>query len=252
MADKPAQTRKTPRRQREGRAAIVDNPRKPEMKAVRPRRISRKIVAMPQEPEPSKAKRNIMDPVPKRRSKTVKPSQLGDQVEARGAQPEVAGKGYIALRMHAEGGELQVQSAKFVEGPLLVEETVSPGLTYEAKLGRRRVGHGDVPDSIEWRSHPDPEGRAGLEGHHVVEQASFDFTVRIPAEQVEDGALDDLQVTLYRWRGKGPGEHIAIGELTKEPKAALKTLATMRGFQVGNLSRSLQSDVREAIRQAKP
>lgn len=61
--------------------------------------------------------------------------------------------------MYAEGGELQVRGAKFVERPLLVDEAVSPGLTYEAKLGRRRVAHGDVPDSIEWWSHPDPEGR---------------------------------------------------------------------------------------------
>lgn len=248
---KPAPNRKAPLKQREGRAAVVDSPSMPRMKAVNPRRIGREIVTMPEEPEPSKVKKNVMKPVPRRHTKAPKPASLGDQVPARGAaDPEDEGLGYVALRLRAESGELQVQGAKFVEGPLRTMEAVSPGLTYEAKIGRRRVAHGDVPDSIEWRSYPDPEGRAGLEGHHIVEQTSIDFTVRIPADQVPRKSLEDLRVTLYRWRGKGPGEHIEISELPKQPKAALQTLATLRGVQMKDLSKGLQRDVRKALDQA--
>ncbi len=250
--NKPPARGKTPQKQRDGRDPVVDNPRLPLMEAVNPRRIGRQIVTMAEDPEPSEVKKNVMKPVPKRRLRAPKAESLGDQVPATGAAAAEEGPGYIALRLRSEGGELQVQGAKFVAGPLLTAESVSPGLTYDAKIGRRRVAHGDVPDSVEWRSHPDPEGREGREGHHVVEQTSFAFTVRIPADQVEKRSLEDLRVTLYRWRGKGPGEHIAISDLPKQPKRALQTLATLQGLPMKDLSKSLQRDVRRVLDQAAP
>jgi len=76
--------------------------------------------------------------------------------------------------------------------------------------------------------------------------------VRIPADQVENRSLEDLRVTLYRWRGKGPGEHIAINDLLKQPKRELQTLATLQGLPMKDLSKSLQRDVRRVLDQAAP
>jgi len=250
-----APKRRIPKKQRKGRPAVVDHPNMPRMgeREIAPKRIGQKIVTMPKKPEPDKTKKNVMKPVPKRRTKQIKPGTLGDQVPTRqSVQSDQEGPGYIRLRMRVEDGDLRVKGAKFVPGPLATDEAVSAGLTYEAKIGRRRVAHGDVPDTVEWRSHPDPEGRAGLEGHHIVQQTSYDFTVRIPADQLPKKSLEDLQVTLYRWRGKGPGEHIAINELAKQPKAALDTLATLRGLPMADLTKGLQRDVRRVLDQAGP
>lgn len=252
MAKKVTARRKTPSKQREGRNPIVDNAALPRMgeKTINPRRIGRKIVTMPEKPSSGATGRNKMKPVPKRRSR-AKPKAAGDQV-ALAATREVSAEdaGYVRLRVRMEDGELQLRGAKFVEGPLQKDEPVSAGLTYEARVGRRRVAHGDMPDAVEWRSHPDPEGRRGREGHHVVEQRRSDFNVRIAAGEVDEKTIENLNVTVYRWRGDGPGDHIGINELPMAPKAAVETVATMKGLAATDLPKGLVRDLRSAVKKA--
>ncbi len=254
MAKNQASNIRKPVKQRDGRPPVVDNPDKPEMQAVKPRRIGRRIVTMAADPEPTKPKGNLMDPMPKKRPRTssAAASGPGDQVPIEGGDQYAAapGKGYVTLRIRATGGELELRAVNFVEGPLRQDEAVSPGLTYEASFGRRRVGFGDVPESTEWRSFPDPDGSGERRGHHHTKRDSFHFTVRIPAEEFDEASLDDLRVTLYRWRGRGPGEHIAMSDLAAEPKAAVETIATMRGLSVEELPSALQQDLRTTIDKA--
>jgi hypothetical protein len=219
-------------------------------KIIRPRRIGRKIVTMPEEPAPTTTGRNLMKAVPTRRGQ-AKPKSLGDQVPIAAAEElEAQGAGYVRLRVRMEEGELQLRGAKFVEGPLQQDEPVSAGLTYEARIGRRRVAHGDMPDSVEWRSHPDPAGRRGLEGHHVVEQRTSNFNVRIPAGEVDEKTIEKLNVTVYRWRGEGPGDHIGVNDLALAPKAAVETVATLKGLAMSDMPKGLVRDLRSAVKKA--
>ncbi|GMQ97922.1 MAG: hypothetical protein BMS9Abin17_0425 [Acidimicrobiia bacterium] len=236
-----------------GVAAIVEDSRKPSMSgaAVRPRLIKRKIVVMPDDPSPSKAMKNTMDPVPKsarRRSKA--PGRPGDQVPSVDPGPQEEGRGYFRIRMRMAEGELTVSGAKFVAGPLRGDESVSPGLTYDAKIGRKRVAFGDVPDPIEWRSHPDPNAKGETAGHHVTELSDYDFIVRIPSEQVTEQAIQDLRVTLYRWRGQGPGEHISITELIRQPKVAVEELGSMSGLRISSAPVAFKKELQQAFKQA--
>lgn len=228
---------------------IVEDAGKPSMaaEAVKPRRIDRKIVLMAEDPTPSRATRNTMDPLPKRKPKPSRGSADGSDQEPLEAapEPEETGSGYIRLRVHVDDGEMTVRDARFVAGPLnKLSEVVTPGLSYEAKVGRRRVALGDVPEVTEWRGYPDPSGRPELEGHHIVEQTSYDFTVRIPADEIDEGSLEDLRIDLFRWRGRGPGDHIQITQLSKEPKTAVERLASLKGVErraTDRLDKSLKS-----------
>lgn len=234
-------------------AAIVEDTKKPNMSEamVKPRLIKGKIVNMADDPSPSKATRNTMDPVPKpSRKRPTAPLQLGEQMASEEPVPEQQGLGYFRIRLSMIDGVMTARSAKFVEGPLLEEESVSPGITYDAKIGQKRVAFGDVPDPTEWRSHPDPSAKGERAGHHVTELSSYDFTVRIPSDQVTEKTIEDLRVTLYRWRGKGPGEHISISELSREPKSAVETLGAMSGMQIADAPAPLKKELRQAFKEA--
>jgi len=235
---------------------IIEDADKPSMggEPVKPRRIDRKVVLMAEEPSPSRATRNTMEPLPKRRRKPSDgPGDLEEQ-RAPDDAPEVdeEGPGYIRLRVHVDEGDMTVRDARFVAGPLnKLSDEVTPGLNYEAKVGRRRVAVGDIPETTEWRGYPDPTGRPELQGHHIVEQTSYDFTVRIPADQIEESSLQDLRIDLFRWKGRGPGDHIDITELSKEPKAAVERLASLRGVEPKATGDQVEKRLKSAFQAAR-
>lgn len=205
---------------------------------------------MPDTPKPSRATKNTMDPMPKSRSRKVtSPKSLGDQV-ARPTERADDGPGYFRIRMHIADGELSVAGIKFVGGPIRQDAVVSSGLTYDAKIGRRRVAFGDVPDTIEWRSFPDPAGKGEMAGHHVVEQTRYDFTVRVPAAKITESDLENLRVSLYEWRGGGPGEHISIGALSKQPKTVVRRLAVLPRMESSKIPVAVRKEVKSAFKEA--
>jgi hypothetical protein len=237
-------------RQRAGAPAVADQPQKPRAsELVPPRRIGRKMVTMAEEPTPSRASRNTMDSFSER-PKTASRRTPGDQEPpaAGRTSAEETGPGYLRLRFRVEGGEMTVRGASFVEGPLDRPQFVTAGLSYEARVGRRRVAVGDVPEFTERRSFPDPAGRAGMERHHISEVPFQDFTVRIPADQISEADLADLNVDLFRWRGRGPGDHIEITELTREPKAAVARIARFSGLTTADVPAPARRRLRAAPR----
>ncbi|MEK8229251.1 hypothetical protein NKG05_30085 [Oerskovia sp. M15] len=141
-----------------------------------------------------------------------------------------------------------MRGVKFVEGPLDRPDTISAGLSYEAKVGGKRVAVGDVPDFGERRSFPDPTGRAGMERHHVTEIEAPEFTVRIPADALSEAQLAELSVDLFRWRGKGPGDHISVTALSKQPKVAVTRIARLDGLREADLPAPVRRQLREAFK----
>lgn len=240
-------------KQREGVAAVVENPDLPRMGEIEvaPRRIGRKIVMMPEKPRKYRGTRNLMDPVPSRRSVAKTAAELDDQEprptrKARAKESPIDKEGYVRLQIRVADGELSLAGASFVEGPLIQPELVHPGLSYEVKIGRRRIAVGDVPDPEEWRSYPDPLGRPGLDQHHVTKPDTYEFTARVPAAEVSDQSLEQTQVSLYRWTGAGPGEALSAAALTKQPKGAVARVGVLKGIDIGALPKAVQKDIRRA------
>lgn len=248
------------REQRDGAPPVIEDRNLPRMGEVEiaARRIGRKLVTMPDEPRPYRGTRNLMDPVPRGkvagRGKTA-PRELGDQLDA--SEPKAEGgkamssagsAGYIRLRVRVDNGELTLAGARFVEGPLVEERSAHPGLSYEVKVDGRRVAFGGVPEPREWRSYPDPLGRPGLEGHHLQEQTVYEFTARVPADEISHAALSNTQVTLYDVSGDGPGEPLDITTLTKQPREKVRTIGILRGIELDGLPKGVREDMRRAIR----
>ena len=255
---------KPPRSQTQGGPPVVEQPGKPTFgETVAPRRIDRKLVTMAQEPTPSTARRNTMDPFPQRPKAGPRRRDPGDQQPREGATggggagaagaagaggSAVEGPGYLRLRLRVVDGDARVRGVKFVEGPLDRPDTISAGLSYEAKVGGKRVAVGDVPDFGERRSFPDPTGRAGMERHHLSEIETPEFTVRIPADELSEAQLGELSVSLFRWRGKGPGDHIAVTELSKQPKVAVTRIAALDGLREADVPAPVRRQLRDALK----
>ena len=261
----PKRAPQPPRTQTDGGPTVVDQPAKPAFgENVAPRRIDRKLVTMAEEPTPSTARRNTMDAFPARPKAGPRRRDPGDQQPLEGAtQAGGAGAaaaagadgsaaeespGYLRLRLRVVDGEARVRGVKFVEGPLDRPDTISAGLSYEAKVGGKRVAVGDVPDFGERRSFPDPTGRAGMERHHVSEVETPEFTVRIPADALSEAQLAELSIDLFSWRGKGPGDHIAVTELSKQPKVAVTRIARLEGLQDADVPAPVRRQLRDALK----
>ena len=257
-----ARTPQPPRAQTEGGPAVVDQPGKPAFgESVPPRRIERRLVTMAEEPTPSTARRNTMDAFPERPKAGPKRRDAGDQQPIEGSAKggggsggagagagSEEGPGYLRLRLRVVEGEARVRGVKFVEGPLDRPDTISAGLSYEARVGGRRVAVGDVPDFGERRSFPDPTGRAGMERHHISEVEAPEFTVRIPADELTEAQLGELSIDLFRWRGRGPGDHIAVTELARQPKVAVTRIARLDGLQEADVPAAVRRQLRDALK----
>ena len=188
-----------------------------------------------------------MDAFPER-PRSAPRRKIGEQEPASVADSGAEGPGYLRLRLRVRDGAISVRSVSFVPGPLDRPRTVSAGLTYEAAVRGRRVAVGDVPDFAERRSFPDPAGRAGLQGHHLSEMPIHDFTVRIPADEIAEDELGQLTVDLIRWRGRGPGDHLPVDDLGKEPKAAVTVIAQLSGVEPSAVPAEVRTEMRASRR----
>jgi hypothetical protein len=260
MATRP-RTRKASgaRRQKEGAPPVIEDPKLPRMGEgeVPPRRVDNAIRLMLDEPKPDTGSRKRMVPLragtvepppPKRGYPEQEPPKppKGGNTPGSGAGKEK--EGYLRLRVLVEGEELSVVGAKFVEGPLVQPSTVHPGLTYEVTLGSRRVAIGGIPDAGVWRSYPDPLGRPGLEGHHIVETSRYEISVRVPADELSVSALPKTRITLYRWRGTNPATLMEGRSVRTQLKKQIDTVAVLDGIRLNRLSKEAQTQLRRALR----
>jgi hypothetical protein len=236
--------------------AIVEDGGQPLMsdRPAPPRRISGKILRMPEEPGAPGSGGKRMDPVPKRgdskpRTGRRKPP-LPDQEAA--AQPRRSGQtepaGYVRVRVRAHGGELSVQDIRHVEGPLLAHEELHGDLAYEAVLGGKRLSSGAVPDVGVRRSFPPPDPAPGQEGHYFTPTPSYEFVVRLPKDSVSEQTLRRVTIAVYRIK-EGPVHQTEGPELLAERfPTKLREVGRIEGIRVDDLPKAAQAEARRALR----
>ena len=230
---------------------------------MQPRRIGRGMSFMTDDPKPDAGKRNRMKPMPRggagsaRGSRPPFPDQEAPSGSRRPAAPDEqdgpddvadGSKGYLRLRILVSDGELSLSGITFVEGPLVETEELHPGLAYEATLGGRRIAIGEIPDVGVWRSYPDPEGRAAMQGHHITEQKSYEIAVRVRVDALTASSLPRMLVTLYRWQGPGASAPVGPHLLKAQFKGRLREIGTLKGMRLERLPRAVQTAVRRALR----
>jgi hypothetical protein len=97
-----------------------------------------------------------------------------------------------------DGAELSVLSAKLVDGSLVRPVTVGAGYVYEVTLAGSHVAVEWLPDMGVSRAFANIDRPEAHLGHEARELTSFEFTVRVPLENLNREALPDMQIALYR------------------------------------------------------
>lgn len=220
--------------------------------AVRPRRISGKILNMDATPKPDGGGKGRMAPFDPEAS-ARQPRDRGEQAEPRaptGAGAKRGSEGYVRLRLRVHGGDVTVVGAKAVEGPLASRRLAGP-LLYEATLGSRRVAVGSVQDAGERRSFPHPKPEVPeMSGHHVAPVPSYEVLVRIPRGAVPVKSLPRLQVTLFRVKEPLPvdrAERLGPTPVAAQFTRELREVGCVRGIRPDRLESSVAAELRAAF-----
>jgi hypothetical protein len=160
-----------------------------------------------------------------------------------------AKENYVRLRLHVKNGQISVAGARTVEGPLVMPSKLHSGLAYEVTCGKKRIGLGSIEDSAVRRGFPHPESApAGQEGHSVVEQQEFEFTVRIQQKEFSPWALPRISVSVYRVKGETPDSPVMPEMLSTQFSRELREVAKLKGIHLKKLSRKLQKEITRALR----
>jgi hypothetical protein len=228
-----------------GAAPIVENPRLKPMTARRPapRRIGGKILMMGAE-RSQPARGDKMEAVPER-IPTVGRKALQDQVGVEAGPLDEPTS--VRLRLRIERGRITVIGAKAIPGVVAPPERLDYGLAYEIASGDRRVAVGSIPDFGAWRGYPDPEGRPGLEGHHISELDATEVNVRVPQQAFSVTSLPRLRLTLFRMKGQPPAVPLTAEPLAVQFPDQLRPVAELRGIDIAALPHRIQDEMRAAM-----
>lgn len=186
----------------------------------------------------------VMEPVPERTAAAGRPQ--GEQAEAP-VDRDTSGLASVRLRLRVNRGRISVIGAHVVPGAITVPDRLEYGLAYEVADGNRLIAAGSVPDVGQRRSYPDPQGREGLEGHHLEELESFELNVRLPQKAFTARSLPRLRVTLFRMKERPEGALVRTQSLFKQFPNQLRSIAELRGISLTEMPMPLQNQLRSAI-----
>jgi hypothetical protein len=242
-----------PQFQRDGADPIIENPLLPAMgeQAHQQRMSGGEALLMGEHPSTAPSGgRGEMAPI--RNSGThVTETRAPDrefppqQPAPRSARSAEAG-GYLRLQLRVEDGEVALVGVGRVEGPLSPPEPLQGGLAYEVTLGNRQVGAGAVPDPGIRRAFAPPD--EPTRGHFVVAVPSFEFTARVPADQVSAVSLPDLQIAVYRMDSSQVVNPAFDQPLHAQAGHLVKEVATLRGIHAEQLPPELRARLDDAVR----
>lgn len=116
---------------------------------------------------------------------------------------------YVRFRVHVADGEMSVVDSQLVDGDLMLPPTVQGEFAYEITDGERLLHADTIPDLGVVRSFADPRGTLEQQRHHIYRQSTYDFDVRVPAEDLMRSALSAIDIVLYRVKEGAPTREIS-------------------------------------------
>jgi len=248
MAIRPIIARDKLIRMDSGKSAppIIEDPRLMTMTdaEAKPRKIGGKVELMdPKGKAQAASGGSRMKPIPtKPETGSGKP---GKDQEGLATEP-VGGPASVRLRLRVDRGNVTLVGAHAVPGEMPVTERLDYGLAYEIINGTRRVAAGSVPDVGTKRSFPDPDGRAGMQGHHLTPLESFEVNVRMPQKEFSQTSLPKLRVMLFRMKDQTAGMAITGAPIGEQYAEQLRPVAELRGIDFKQLPETVQAQVRTA------
>jgi hypothetical protein len=144
--------------------------------------------------------------------------------------------GYVRMRIRVEDGQMSVVDSTFVPGPFRAPGSLAGDTFYQVTDGERMLQAESIPDLGVVRGFANPDGPLEQRRHHIYRPSSYEFDVRIPADELTGRRLPAVSVVLYR----APAS-IAVPDLTEEPldrrlsEQGLEELGRIDGLAVEDL-----------------
>jgi hypothetical protein len=219
----------------------------------------------PTKPQPGEAARTVVghgkpktDRAPQlsakatlKKKSAVSPDELekavahdGDQIPPRGgrvnrsasAEPTTS---YVRLRVHVENGEMSVVGSHLVEGELTRPPTLHGPFAYDVTDGEELLHADSLPDMAQVRSFADPNGTGETRGHHMYQQDSYDFDVRVPSKFLTPEALPTIAIAVHRLKDE-PRSPLRDVPLTRQLDREVRLVARVVGIPSSVLPPELQ------------
>lgn len=188
----------------------------------------------------------IMEPVPERAEAAA--GRAGEeQVETPREPDQETHPASVRLRLRVSSGDISIIGVHVVPGTVAFPNRLDYGLAYEIADGGQLVAAGSVPDVGERRSYPDPQGRPGLEGHHIEELETFEINVRLPRQALTAASLPRLAVSLFRMKEQPVAAPDRTRSLIKQFGNQLRPIAEMRGIRPKDLPERVQEQLKAAM-----
>jgi hypothetical protein len=116
--------------------------------------------------------------------------------------------GYVRFQVHVEDGVATIVDSHFVDGELALPGALYSDHVYEVTDGARLLHADSLPDLGVQRGFANPSGPLEQRRHHVYTLDSFDFDVRVPAEEVTPSRRQSVAVVLYRAKERPPAREL--------------------------------------------
>lgn len=228
---------------------VVENPRLPRMDdkpEQRPSSGQTRLMDEHTAAEMTEGGRGQMAPVPSDlRVTSPADSEYPPQHPAPGLSAAAESGGYLRLLLRVDDGEMSLVDASRVAGPLSQPGPVHGGLAYAVSLGQQQLGAGDVPDPGIRRSFAPPDQPE--RGHALVEVPSYEFTARVPADQVSTTNLPDLQVAVYRLDSDQATQLATDQPLREQVGRVAKEVSRLRGVHIEQLPQQVRVSLERAL-----
>jgi hypothetical protein len=167
-----------------------------------------------------------------KRPRQSKHIDFGDQQPRR---PRSRGAGspreqYIRLRIRVNNGRLSVVDSHLVDGPLGQERGFPGSNAYEVTLGDRLLHAGALPDMGVQRSFPNLDGPPRQHGHYLTERTTYEFTARLPADEVTRETIKEIAVRLHRVKQEARTDQLGEAPLALQFARELRPIAELVGL----------------------
>ena len=156
--------------------------------------------------------------------------QVPPQVEDRVRPERDASEAYVRLRVRVTRGGLTVTDAHLVDGPLSQGSVFNGDYAYEVSLGDRLIHAASLADLGAQRSFANPGGPPAERAHHLEERSTYDFTARIPAEEVTPDTVGAISLTLHRVKGTAPARRLTDQPLAVQYAEELRPVVGLVGL----------------------
>jgi hypothetical protein len=158
--------------------------------------------------------------------------ELGDQKPrgTRGGRKSPEREQYVRLRVRLSQGRLSIVDSHLVDGPLGQATGFPGGNAYEVTLDDRLLHAGALPDLGVQRSFPNPQGPPEQRGHYITERSVYEFTARVPADELTPDTIGKIAVRLHRVKDEAHAARIGDAPLGEQFEREMRSIAELVGL----------------------